>query len=199
MSTVRTASRFTWALGLMPLAPGQRVLEVGCGHGLALGLVASRVHPGCVLGIDRSPKMIAQAARRNADAVRAGHVVLRTGTLASVDLGTEPFELAFAINVSLFARDAHVVLPGPARDADSDLEDRRGRTTWRAGRAFAECQTEWIACSACRTSACLPKRSTRTSWTPSRRMTTSPAHRVGRCRPARWRHTSWAVPSPWGA
>lgn len=110
MSTVGTASRFTWALGWMPLAPDHRVLEVGCGHGIALGLVAARLRTGCVLGIDRSAKMIAQAARRNADAVRAGHVLLRTGTLASVDLGPEPFDLAFAINVSLFAGDAHVEL-----------------------------------------------------------------------------------------
>ncbi|WP_375743136.1 class I SAM-dependent methyltransferase [Corallococcus interemptor] len=105
MSTALVAPRFRWAMEVLPLAPHLRVLEVGCGHGIALGLVAARLREGCVLGVDRSEKMISRALRRNADAVLAGRVVARTGTLAEVDLGREPFDVAFAINVSLFAED----------------------------------------------------------------------------------------------
>ncbi|NNC15140.1 class I SAM-dependent methyltransferase [Corallococcus exiguus] len=105
MSTGPVAPRFRWAMEVLSLAPDARVLEVGCGHGIALGLVASRLRDGCVLGIDRSEKMVTQALRRNADAVRAGHVLARIGTLAEVDLGRELFDVAFAINVSLFAED----------------------------------------------------------------------------------------------
>ncbi|WP_375756409.1 class I SAM-dependent methyltransferase [Corallococcus exercitus] len=110
MSTDRVTPRFLWAMEVLPLAPGLRVLEVGCGHGIALELVASRLGDGCVLGIDRSEKMVAQALRRNADAVLEGRVLVRTGTLAEVDLGREAFDVAFAINVSLFADDAHAEL-----------------------------------------------------------------------------------------
>lgn len=104
MRPVGTDSRFTWALGWMSLEPDHRVLEVGFGHGLAVELVAAKLRPGRFLGIDPSAKMIVQATRRNVDAVRSGHILLRVGPLASVDLGTEPFDVAFAINVSLFAR-----------------------------------------------------------------------------------------------
>ncbi|RKH87211.1 class I SAM-dependent methyltransferase [Corallococcus sp. AB045] len=106
MSTDPVAPRFRWAMEVLSVAPDARVLEVGCGHGIALGLVAARlVGDGCVLGIDRSEKMITQALRRNADAIRAGRVLARTGTLADVELGLELFDVAFAINVSLFSED----------------------------------------------------------------------------------------------
>jgi SAM-dependent methyltransferase len=110
MSKDRVAPRFEWMMEVLPLASGQRVLEVGCGHGIALGLVASRLRDGWILGIDRSEKMVAQALRRNAEAVREGRVLARAGTLAEVDLGREAFDVAFAINVSLFADDARVEL-----------------------------------------------------------------------------------------
>ncbi|RKG60782.1 class I SAM-dependent methyltransferase [Corallococcus sp. AB011P] len=111
MSTDPVAPRFRWAMEVLSVAPDARVLEVGCGHGIALGLVAARLRDGCVLGIDRSEKMITQASRRNADAIRAGRVLARTGTLADVELGLELFDVAFAINVSLFSEDdVHVEL-----------------------------------------------------------------------------------------
>jgi cyclopropane fatty-acyl-phospholipid synthase-like methyltransferase len=111
MSSVdRVAPRFEWAMEVLPLTPGMQVLEVGCGHGIALGLVASRLRDGCVLGVDRSEKMIAQSLRRNAQAVREGRVLARVGTLAEVNLGREVFDVAFAINVSLFADDARMEL-----------------------------------------------------------------------------------------
>src|SRR5262245_62576551 len=51
------------------LAPGMRVLDVGCGIGDVSLLAASLVGPGgTVLGIDRSPDAIETAARRAAAA-----------------------------------------------------------------------------------------------------------------------------------
>lgn len=104
--TARVAPRFQWALNVLPVRPSDRLLEVGCGHGIALSMVAERLKTGRILGIDRSPTMIAAAAKRNATDIAAGKVMVRTGTLEEVDLGPHRFDTVFAINVILFARDA---------------------------------------------------------------------------------------------
>ena len=54
-----------WTLDALGLAPGHRVLEVGCGGGSMLSAVAARVGPtGQVLGIDRDPRLVEVAKTR---------------------------------------------------------------------------------------------------------------------------------------
>ncbi len=81
-----------------------RVLEVGCGHGVLLSLLAARLTSGTVVGLDRSATMTAAAAARNADAVAAGRVVLRTAPLLTADLDGEAFDLVVAVHVGVFWR-----------------------------------------------------------------------------------------------
>jgi SAM-dependent methyltransferase len=53
------------ALGGLGLAPGQRVLDVGCGSGGALPALLERISPGGqAVGVDLSETMIAEARRR---------------------------------------------------------------------------------------------------------------------------------------
>ena len=50
------------------LAPGQDLLEVGCGTGQITGWLVNTVAPGRVIAVDFSPAMLAAARRRNPSA-----------------------------------------------------------------------------------------------------------------------------------
>lgn len=103
----RASARIRGAVAVLDPAAGERVLEVGCGHGVALTLVAERIGPdGHVTGIDRSRKMIEAAARRNREAVDAGAISLVEGSFDATGLPRGAFDRIFAINVADFWRPA---------------------------------------------------------------------------------------------
>jgi ubiquinone/menaquinone biosynthesis C-methylase UbiE len=89
----------------LDIAPGARVLEVGCGHGVAATHVLERLVDGRLTAVDRSPKMIAAAARRNADAVAAGRAEFLVAELEDLGLGDRRFDLVLAVRVGLFHRE----------------------------------------------------------------------------------------------
>jgi ubiquinone/menaquinone biosynthesis C-methylase UbiE len=65
---------------------------------------------GRVVGIDFSPTMLAQAARRNAAAIAAGQVELRVDDARSLPYPDETFDKAFATNVVYFWNDPAAAL-----------------------------------------------------------------------------------------
>jgi SAM-dependent methyltransferase len=100
--------RNAWTVELLALAPGHRVLEFGFGPGLALQACARRVKTGYVVGVDRSPAMVARARSRIAAAIARGRAEVRCGTLA--DVAAAPgehgrFDRVFSLNVVQFLPD----------------------------------------------------------------------------------------------
>ncbi|HEX6310840.1 MAG TPA: methyltransferase domain-containing protein [Acidimicrobiia bacterium] len=102
--------RNVWAVGLLDVAPGERVLELGFGPGVAIGELARRATGGLVAGIDHSELMVDRARRRNAAAVRTGLVDLRLGSIEAVPDFGEPFDAILAVNALLFSDDPSEVL-----------------------------------------------------------------------------------------
>jgi SAM-dependent methyltransferase len=85
----------------LPLRPGIRVLEIGCGPGAAARAIAHRIGDGHILAIDRSAKAVQQAISASAEEIASGrmsvrHVAVEDFTLAP---GESPFDIAFAVRI----------------------------------------------------------------------------------------------------
>jgi ubiquinone/menaquinone biosynthesis C-methylase UbiE len=89
----------------LAVRPGDRVLDIGCGHGVAAGLICERLAGGSLTAIDRSPKMIEAARRRNAAHVETGVAEFLVGDLEDVDLGERRFDKILAARIGLFHRE----------------------------------------------------------------------------------------------
>lgn len=86
----------------LPLRPGLRVIEIGCGPGAAARAVAERVGPtGHVLAVDRSARAIAQVERTSADLIASGRLTARCCAVEELELepGEAAYDLAFAVRV----------------------------------------------------------------------------------------------------
>ena len=105
--------RHEWAAATLAVGPGDRVLEIGSGHGLTAAAVCARLAAaggdGRLLGLDRSATMTAAARRRNAAHLEAGRAEFRTVSWPGADLGGERFDRAYAFNVRLLWNDEAAV------------------------------------------------------------------------------------------
>jgi SAM-dependent methyltransferase len=96
------SERFVWAVDTLEVRPADRLLEVGCGHGVAVSLVCEKLATGTITAIDRSAKMIEMATRRNREHVDAGTAELEAVALEDADFGDRRFDKVFAFNVAPF-------------------------------------------------------------------------------------------------
>ncbi|WP_250035404.1 SAM-dependent methyltransferase [Paractinoplanes maris] len=95
------SSRLRLIVDALPLRPHLRVLEIGCGPGVAARLVAARLDEGHILAIDRSAAAIAQATAGSAAEIAAGRLSVRRAAAEDfvLDPGEDPYDLVFAIRV----------------------------------------------------------------------------------------------------
>lgn len=97
--------RNRWTVELIAPDENAHVLEFGCGPGLALAAACERVTGGRIVGLDHSPLMLAQAAKRNRQAIEAGRLQLHLGDLDSLAQFSPQFDVVYSINVAMFWRD----------------------------------------------------------------------------------------------
>ena len=128
----RLSPRLLAIVEALPLEPGMRVLEIGCGPGAATRAMATRVGDGHVLGIDRSAKAIEQAAAASGAEIEAGRVSFRRVAVEALELlpGEAPFDLVVAIRVG--------ALDGRHPDAGEAAKRRIARALAPGGRLFTD-------------------------------------------------------------
>lgn len=87
-----------WTLAALPYLTG-RILELGCGTGYVQTALAASA-PGCAVGVDESPSMLAQTRRRVERANRASGqatmVVLTRALAQSLPFQSESFDTVLA-------------------------------------------------------------------------------------------------------
>jgi ubiquinone/menaquinone biosynthesis C-methylase UbiE len=91
-------ARNHWAVQLLDVQPSERVIELGCGPGVAIAALATRAIRGLVVGVDHSEVVIGQARRRNEAAIRAGRVRLIHTPVENLSISDGPFDAALAVN-----------------------------------------------------------------------------------------------------
>lgn len=94
--------RIVWAVDTLDVHAGERILEVGCGHGVAVTLICERLRDGSMTAFDRSVKMIAATRARNEMHLAEGRLELIAAPLQDVDLPERSFDKALAVNFSGF-------------------------------------------------------------------------------------------------
>ena len=91
-------ARSRWAADLLDVQPTERVIELGCGPGVAVAALAARATRGLVVGVDHSRVMVEQARRRNRAGVQAGRVRVVAAPVEHLTIDEAPFDAALAVN-----------------------------------------------------------------------------------------------------
>ncbi|WP_269932007.1 SAM-dependent methyltransferase [Aminobacter sp. HY435] len=94
--------RIVWAIDHLAVRPGDRLLEIGCGRGVAVAGITPLLIDGHITGLDRSDSAISAAEERNRAAIAAGKAALVQGAFADWKRAGSAFDKVFAINVNLF-------------------------------------------------------------------------------------------------
>lgn len=109
--TLAIPERIGWAVGIVDARGPDSLLEVGCGRGAAVGLIAAQLTSGRILGLDRSAGAIAAARKRNSTWEASGKAHFVHSPLSDLASDGDRFDKIFAINVNLFWTDPAAELP----------------------------------------------------------------------------------------
>lgn len=98
------SDRILQAVRALPLRPGVRILEIGCGPGVAAREIVRLYPTAFVLGVDRSLTAIRQALAGSENQVKLGQLEFRVAAAESFALqpGEPLFHFAFALRVGAF-------------------------------------------------------------------------------------------------
>jgi len=112
-SHARLRRRF---LKFVPIRPGERVLEVGCGTGVVVRNLAELVgRRGEVVGVDASRRLLDRARALSRETARHTRIAWRVADAASLPFAANRFDTALAVTVILHVTDPLRVVREMAR------------------------------------------------------------------------------------
>jgi ubiquinone/menaquinone biosynthesis C-methylase UbiE len=91
-----TADANRWMIDCLDVGPGDRVLDVGCGPGLAVAYAAAS--DSRAVGVDASATMVRHAGRRNRAAIRQGRVEIRRAEASRLPFADAAFTKVGSLN-----------------------------------------------------------------------------------------------------
>lgn len=99
-----------WTLDQLSVQPSSTILELGCGAGDALASSLRKWPDAQVIGLDRSPTMVASAKKRNNRALQAKRVNVLQGEFQSIPLPNASVGCIFSVHTLYFWQDIGLVL-----------------------------------------------------------------------------------------
>ncbi len=103
------------AIASLNVAITDHVLDIGCGPGHGLEMLAARVSEGLVAGVDPSELMAEVAVQRNAAAVRAGRVRVAIAPVEHLPFAAASFDKIMCVHAVYFWHDLRAALGEIAR------------------------------------------------------------------------------------
>ena len=90
--------RNQWTLDLLRLKSTDRVLELGPGPGVTLGLICEQITSGLAVGVDHSATMLASCGKHNRQAIQDGRLKLIQADFTDLPELPGPFDRIIAVN-----------------------------------------------------------------------------------------------------
>lgn len=103
------------AVGALDIQPSDHVLDIGCGSGLSLKLIAELAQKGKACGVDPSLVMAERAVQMNRSAVKAGRVDVRVATMAQLPFPDQYFDKVMSVHTLYFVEDLNAAFSEVAR------------------------------------------------------------------------------------
>ena len=94
--------RFFWIRDVMDIRSNDRVLEIGCGVGLAVEAICPQLAKGKFVAIDKSASMLRKARERNSDFIASGRCEFVETDLLSFDSQGKRFNKVLCFNINFF-------------------------------------------------------------------------------------------------
>lgn len=103
------------AIDALDIQPRDHVLDIGCGHGRSLGILAARAPEGHVAGVDPSALMTEVAVERNRKLVKTRRIEVAIAAADALPFADGSFDKALCVHVIYFWTDIGAALREIAR------------------------------------------------------------------------------------